>query len=74
MHVERHARRLEHLRVVAWLGLLPTLRIAEEELHDVGAISVRGGEWIVLVDVRTDQHVASLVSGSDAHVDGECRS
>ena len=56
MHVQRHARRLQHLRVVAGFGLLPALRVAEEELHHIGAVGLGRGQGIVLVDVRTNKH------------------
>jgi hypothetical protein len=58
MHIQRHARCLQYLRVLAGFGLLPALRVAEEELHHVGAVSLGRGQGIVLVDVRTNKHGA----------------
>ena len=44
-------------------GLLPALRVSEEELHDIGAVRLRRCQGIVAVDVGTDEHG---VESSDA--------
>ena len=51
---------------LAWFGLLPALRVAEEELHHIGAVGLGRGHGIVLVDVRTNKHAASLMSRPDS--------
>ena len=60
MHVQRHARRLQHLRVLAGFGLLPALRVAEEELHHIGAVGLGIGQGVVSVDMRTNKHVGPV--------------
>jgi hypothetical protein len=46
--VQRHARlRFQRLGVVAWLGLLPALRVAEEELHHSGAVGFSRCDGVV---------------------------
>src|SRR6185369_13168787 len=49
----------------AGLGFLPALRIAEKELHHVGAVGLSIGQRIVSVNMRTNKHAASLVSRPD---------
>ena len=56
---------LQRLGVLARLGLLPALRVAEEELHHVGAVGRGRGQRVVVVDMRTNEHAASLVIRSD---------
>ena len=72
VHVQRHARRLQRLGVLARFGLLPALRVAEEELHHVGAVGLRRGQGIVLVDVRTNKHAASLGARPDSASKRRC--
>ncbi len=51
MNVKRHGRRFERLGIVAGFRLLPALWVAEEELHHVGAVGLRGGQRVVIADV-----------------------
>jgi hypothetical protein len=73
MHIQRHARGLQYICVFARFRFLPALRIAEEELHRVGAVGLGGGQRIFSVDMRTNEHatesrpaVRHLVQGGNS--------
>ncbi len=51
VHVYRQGCRFQALRVLARLGRLPALRVAEEDLHHVGTLGLRCGEWILGADM-----------------------
>jgi hypothetical protein len=65
VNIQRDGRRLERLGVVTRLRLLPALRVAEEELHRVRAVHLRGRQRVVVANMGTDEHSASLVTGAD---------
>ena len=51
MHVDRQRRGLERSGVLARLGRLPALRVAEENLHDLSAFGLRCGQWVLRTDM-----------------------
>ena len=51
MHVDRQGRGLELCGVVARFGRLPALRVAEEDLHDIGVFGRGRGQRILRADM-----------------------
>jgi len=51
VHVDRQGRSLQFCGVVARLGRLPALRVAEEDLHDIGILGRGRGQRILGADM-----------------------
>jgi hypothetical protein len=60
VHVDGGGRGPQGSGVGAGLGLLPALRVTEEDLDDVGILGGGGGERVVGRNMRSDEHAPNL--------------
>lgn len=51
VHINGKGGCSEHSGVFAWLGRFPALRVAQKNLHDVGAFGLRCGQRILRADM-----------------------